>query len=1128
MTKSKQVFQTNSPWRWRTFTWISRLVLVFFVLMIPLVVWTLARGIKPGLPVFGSTTKIRVAHPEQPAPLSRREAKKYQGFDAFLKMREKLQTVNHAGNWHGGPLRAAFYVDWDPQSYYSLQQHVGSLDMVLPEWFFIDPATDSLLTRIDTTALHLLQDNHVQVVPMLSNVNTVTTDGAFDGKLLHDILVSPAKRERLISAVVRTLQQNHLQGVNVDFEDPVEKTDEPLVAFQQEIYNRLHPLGLLVTQDIIPANEDFNIEQLADHNDYIFLMAYDEHYATSVPGPVSSQRWIEKILDESAAKIPSSKIVLCIAGYGYDWPEGDKAETLSYDEAIALAKQYNAPVDFDNNSYNNHFTYTDADSTRHDVYFTDAATNFNTLRFADEYGTGGTALWRLGSEDPRTWQFYHDKLDNRSFRKVSFDFSALQRTAPSREKPDYVGDGEILNVMTEPAEGRIALTIDTAEGVIAEEKYDKLPTRYVIRRYGVVQHQVVLTFDDGPDAVYTPAILDILQKEKVPAAFFVVGMEAESNLPLLKRIIREGHEIGNHTFTHPNMATVSAKRAATEMEATRLLIESVTGRSTILFRAPFNADAEPSTAVELKPVALSRQENYYTVGESIDPNDWETGITADSVFNRVIRQYNANPEKGIILLHDAGGNRKATVAALPRIIHYFKERGIGFTTIAQLLHTDKATIMPVVHNGLITANGQVASIGYWIGKFAGFAFWLAILLGLGRILLMAVMAIIQRWKDKRPTEPAPGPWPFVSIIVPAYNEELTAAATIRHLLEQDYPAFEIVFVNDGSTDQTYQNVSTAFGQEPRVRILTKLNGGKAAALNEGIAAARGQVLVCIDADTRLLPDAVSKLVKRMLTTPPDGKRIGAVAGNVKVGNERNLLTKWQSIEYTTAQNFDRRAFDLVNGITVVPGAIGAFRKEAIAAAGGFTSDTLAEDCDLTIRIIRAGFRVVNCTDAIALTEAPETLRQFMKQRFRWSFGVMQAFWKNRDACFNYRYGGLGLVALPNILLFQVLLPLLAPMADLMLLFGLLWNRHNPASMEKIAAYYGVFLLVDLLVSLVAFLFEKEKLHKLVWLLPQRFAYRQLMYVVLYKAIRKAIKGESQGWGILRRTGNATGMKPGIA
>jgi cellulose synthase/poly-beta-1,6-N-acetylglucosamine synthase-like glycosyltransferase len=345
--------------------------------------------------------------------------------------------------------------------------------------------------------------------------------------------------------------------------------------------------------------------------------------------------------------------------------------------------------------------------------------------------------------------------------------------------------------------------------------------------------------------------------------------------------------------------------------------------------------------------------------------------------------------------------------------------------------------------------------------------------------------------------------------------------TINNLLRQDYPDFEIIFIDDGSTDDTYDIVENVFAKNKQVKVYTKANGGKASALNFGINVAEGKYIVCIDADTQLRPDAVRQMMNYFINV-----RVGAVAGNVKVGNEKNILTKWQSIEYTTAQNFDRRAFDYLNCITVVPGAIGAFSKEALELAGGFTTDTLAEDCDLTIRILRCGYEIRNCSKAIAVTEAPETINQFMKQRFRWSYGIMQSFWKNRDACFNPKYKTLGMVALPNILLFQVIMPIIAPIADLLFFISIAWNWHDPVSLHKIILYYGLFLFVDLAVALVAFSFEKEKFTKLIWLLPQRFVYRQLMYVILFRSIARAIKGEGQGWGVLKRTGNAQLANPG--
>ncbi len=186
----------------------------------------------------------------------------------------------------------------------------------------------------------------------------------------------------------------------------------------------------------------------------------------------------------------------------------------------------------------------------------------------------------------------------------------------------------------------------------------------------------------------------------------------------------------------------------------------------------------------------------------------------------------------------------------------------------------------------------------------------------------------------------------------------------------------------------------------------------------------------------------------------------------------------------------------------------------ILEAGGFTTDTLAEDCDITIRILRAGYIVANEPEAFAYTEAPEKLSQFFKQRYRWTFGVMQTFWKHKDALFNPKYKALGWVALPDILLFKYIIPFFSPIGDLLMILGLFSENR-----EKIGMYYLVFLIFDAMIAGVAFFFEKERPWKLLWLIPQRLIYRWLMLIVLFRSYKRAIKGELQHWGVLKRTGN---------
>ncbi|MCA6438880.1 MAG: glycosyltransferase [Chitinophagaceae bacterium] len=892
----------------------------------------------------------------------------------------------------------------------------------------------------------------------------------------------------------------------------VEEDDAVLINFQKELYEVFHRNKLLVSQDVIPFNEDYNYSALSKYNDYIFLMAYDQHTAETKPGPISSQKWIEAAVDKIVKKVSPEKIVLCMAGFGYDWPQGGVGVDLTYQQAVTIAKESEGIIKYDNDSYNLFYQYYDDHDLLHEVHFTDAVTNFNTLRFVTEYGLAGTSLWRMGSEDSRLWDFYHLKMSKAALQKFDFkEFSKVETT----NDVDFMGEGEILDVLSTPKPGRIRTELDTARMLISEQFYDTLPSMFVVKQSGKTnEKKLVLTFDDGPDPLYTKQILDILAKYKVVANFFIVGIEAEKNIPLVKRIFNEGHEIGNHTFTHPNMAIVSTQRALLEMDATRLLIEAITGRSTIMFRAPFNADSHPEKMEELVPVALSRTKNYLTIGENIDPEDWlaseDPKYNADSVFNRVVRMKDLG---NIILLHDAGGNRSATVAALPRIIEYFQKEGYQFVTVADLMGKTRDEVMPPVPNYkgnyLLQFNYFLAETGYYINNILFSLFILFLLLGSLRLGTILICSLLQRTREKKKALQPITHFPQVSIIVPAYNEEVNAVSSLHNLLRCDYPNFDIIFVNDGSKDETLKRVLDAFSHHDKVKILDKPNGGKASALNYGIGQTKAAFVICIDADTKLKPNAVGKLMQHF-----NNDNVGAVAGNVKVGNENNIITIWQSIEYISSQNVDRKAFSYFNAITVVPGAIGAFRKTALEEAGGFTSDTLAEDCDLTIRILRCGYTIENENGAIALTEAPETLQQFMKQRFRWTFGVLQTFWKNRDALFNVNFKRLGFIALPDILLFKYIIPLFAPIADLMMVVGLFTGNA-----KEIGVYYLAFVIVDLLVAFLAFYFEKEKAWKLLFLIPQRIVYRWFLLVVLFRTFRKAIKGELQYWGVLKRTGN---------
>jgi len=1102
----KPVFYAESDKRWRAFKGTLRILLFIAVLgIISVSINILSESDNTGNRLNTQNEIYKqLINPEHVAPIVIKPRKVLYKPDKDLFRNKLINRSSGIAIKPSPKIRAGFYVNWDVQSFYSLRENISKLNMVMPEWFFVGDNFDTVSIDIDSKALDLMQEHNIKILPMISNFYNNQWNPANIERIISD----PKKTKRFIGSVINQLFKYKFTGVNIDFESLDASLKDKLNLFQKEFYSELSKRGFLVTQDIQANEESHDAVELSKYNDYLILMAYDLHYADSNPGPVADAGWVESLISKIVNQVDPDKIIVGIAGYGYDWPQGDEGDDISYSEALVTAKESDAGVNYDPSSANCSYSYSDDNNHFHNVWFTDAATTFNIMRTSAKYGINSAALWRLGGEDPRIWKFFNNYLTTDSLNKNKLDIQSLEIT-PASNILDFEGEGDIMNIVSSPQTGNINIDYDPDNFYINNEKYLQLPTSYVIRKLGLAPNKtVVLSFDDGPDKRYTPAILDILKKENVHADFFMLGINIESNLRLVKRVYDEGHEIGNHTFSHPNLAITSNERTKLELNSTRRLIESITGHSTSLFRPPFDADTEPEHIEELLPILIAREENYLTIGAGIDPLDWQIGTSPDSIIAHVIKEHTLGD---IVLLHDAGGDRSATVKALPYIIKYFKDNGYKFTTVSGLLGKSRDDVMPPVKDHIqiffSDINWTVAEFIFWVERFIFGLFFTGIILAVARMLIVGTLATIQKIKTKRPLLNS-NYKPKVSIIVPAYNEALQVVRNVQNLMKCDYLNFEIVFVDDGSTDNTYSLVKEAFKDCPQVRVFTKQNGGKSTALNFGIEKSEGEILVCIDADTQLQKDAVRQLISSFTED-----KIAAVAGNVKAGNEVNFISKWQSIEYITSQNFDRRAFDLMNAITVIPGAIGAFRKDAILTIGGFSSDTLAEDCDLTIKLLQQGYKVKYNDKAIAYTEVPETVKMFMKQRFRWSFGIMQNMWKHSNTLFNHKYKNLGYIALPNIILFHFILPVLSPFAELIMIFGILGGFW-----QQIITYYALFLAFDFGTALLAFSFEKEKFGKLWLILPQRIIYRQLMYWVLIKSIVSAIRGTLVGWGILKRTG----------
>jgi cellulose synthase/poly-beta-1,6-N-acetylglucosamine synthase-like glycosyltransferase/peptidoglycan/xylan/chitin deacetylase (PgdA/CDA1 family)/spore germination protein YaaH len=1047
-------------------------------------------------------------------------------FDRAAFAAQNKQSTTHTRNQASKML--GFYVNWDENSLTSLKQNIDTIDILVPEWLHLSDGDGNITIdnpeRIKKT-LQVIRENKpdLEIVPLINNFNDETQ--GWDRDMLKQVLRNETSRRTLITKLLAFVTDLKFSGISIDFEDVPKKEQPNLTLFMQELSAEFHKTGLHVSQNIPLEDESFNATELGKSADFLILMAYDENTAYgSTAGPVASQGWFVKAVAKRFKELPSEKYIIAIGGYGYDWIDDSiQGMDISFGSALQTAQDANATIVMDAVSLNSTYSYYDDENVLHHAWFLDAVTVFNQIQASNVLGTPyGYALWRLGSEDPSLWNIVpeRDALDANAA-------SSLKRLRYSYDV-GYKGDGEVLKVTGTPQEGEREVSYDTVSGLIVNESIVKFPSPYIITRFGGTRDKrVVLTFDDGPNEKYTPPILDILKRYNVPATFFVMGLNASANPDILKRIVAEGNEIGNHTYTHPDISAITKEQFRIEIDATERLFEGLLGRKSLLLRPPYAEDIEPVTPEQVAPLALSSDLGYYTVGINIDPTDWKRP-GADVIAQTVIEKRRAGVGN-VVLMHDSGGDRSQTIEALPKIIETLQADGYQFVTVSDILGISKDEIMPLIgsqEKGFSYVNKVAFFSLYSFTRFLSFVFVLGIFLGITRILFIGILAVIQYFSVKKKIRALDIArfQPQVVVIIPAFNEEKVVVRTVRAILSSTYKRFHIIVVDDGSTDNTFKVLQEAFGEHSNVDLFTKKNEGKSAALNFGITqtAKADAILVTLDADTIFQPNTIEKLIRRFADPG-----IAAIAGNAKVGNRVNILTKWQALEYITSQNLDRRAFELMNCISVVPGSVGAWRKDVVLEVGGFTNDTLAEDADLTFSILRLGYHIAYEDEALAFTEAPDTVKDFIKQRYRWMFGTMQTAWKHKEVFFRKRYGALGFFAIPNIFVFQVFFTLISPFMDLAIIFSLIWvgwqKYQHPIGYDAYQAlhgmlmYYLLFLAVDMTTSFVPFLLERKEQLRLIFLLPlQRFFYRQLMYYVAIKSTAAAIKGTFVRWGKLER------------
>lgn len=1073
-------------------------------------------------------------------------------------------------------LRAAYYVDEDAASYSSLRQHVQQIDMLFPTWLHVI-TPDGKLTAytvdyrpfrvVDRQGVHGIDiENKVErliaqsganteIFPLVSNYSMAKQ--IFDPQV-GAFLNNSQARATFIAESLRLLASNtRYRGLSLDFEDIPTEAQPGYRALIADLYVQMHPRGLRLYVNTPVRDEDWDLGYMAANSDGLLLMNYDQHETESVPGPIAGQDWFVENLKNVMRTVPRQKMICALGSYGYDWttrlpeavapakkgrrsaamkppaaPQVLSSDNLSTQAVWQAALDSGSEVDLDDASRNPHFTYDDEDAhVRHEVWFLDAVTLYNEMRAARELGIQTFALWRLGEEDQSLWRIWDQPLRANPIRELA--------DVPPGWDLDLEGVGDIMRVSGQPRNGRRTLTVDDDSHQIDSEVMGILPQSYTVTYFGYAPKRLAITFDDGPDPEWTPRILDILKQQNIKATFFMIGQEAEDNVGVMQRVYREGHEVGNHTFTHPDISGIGTRQVELQLNLTERLFAAKLGVQPLYFRPPYSIDQEPDTNDQAEPVERVQQLGYIVVGNKIDTNDWDEHPrkTPQEIVQSVLDQIQIGEKRSdlrgsVVLMHDGGGDRSPTIAALPVLIKELRARGYEFVPVSQLMGKSREQVMPPVtgwKRKLLAAVDSVAFFGLaTFNHFVVMVFFVGDILMSARLIIIGLFALIDRFR-KRKSFAGPDYCPHVAVLIPAYNEEKVIVRTIRSVMMSTYKNLRVIVIDDGSRDATAQVAREAYVadiESGRLVVVKKENGGKAEALNYALRElVDEEIYVGIDADTVIAHDAIARLVPHFANP-----KIGAVAGNAKVGNRVNLWTRWQALEYITSQNFERRALDLFNVVVVVPGAIGAWRFAPVQEAGGYHSNTVAEDADLTMILLEKGYEVIYEDQALAFTEAPVNANGLMRQRFRWSFGIMQAVFKHLGAVRNRL--AMGLFALPNIIIFQILLPLVSPLIDLMFvasLFRWLYDRHfhpesaSSASFLKLLTYFLAFMIIDFSASALAFLLERRHPASkgdgwlLVHIWIQRFTYRQVFSAVLLKTVKRVIDGRPFSWDKLERT-----------
>ncbi|HEV2489662.1 MAG TPA: polysaccharide deacetylase family protein, partial [Candidatus Acidoferrales bacterium] len=738
MVKRKPIFYDEERRRWRRTRRFLEISGVLFTLLVVVFFFNVIR--RPNLPEL-----LIPEHTQTYRPVPERGKLKKANYRPGRK--RKVAALGNIPE-HYDPLRAAFYVNWDSNSLASLELHYHDIDLLIPEELHAYQADGSLAVDKDEKLEAWLKTLTVEMpmMPLLNNYDGNT----WQVEPMAQMLANPNSRQQLTASLTTYAELHKVAGIAVDFEEVPDESQKNFSAFIHELGVSLHAVNLKLMVALPAADWTYDYKKLGEDSDAIILMNYDFHWPQSAPGSIVSQDWYLKNLRNILKIVPPQKLVMGIANYAYDWPSATKqiphpvADALSFQSAVVRASESDATIQFDPASLSPYYKYEDENNNVHNVWMLDALTAYNELRAADRAGIVGSALWRFGTEDPSIWDIWDATHPTDAIRDEV-------KTIPPGYDLILEGAGDLWKITATPQTGERTFEYDPSTDTFTDERITKFPFSYRIERAGAATKKLALTFDDGPDPRWTPQILNILKEKNVPATFFVIGVEVDRSPNIVRREFADGDEIGNHTYTHPDFEETSKTQIDIELNLTQRLLESDLGVKTLLFRPPYGIDEEPETEGEVANLPIPQNLGYLLVAGHIDPHDWgeEGGApppSVDRIVQRVVSQTETGPGN-IILLHDGGGDRSHTVAALPQIIDQLEAKGYQFTTVSGLLGQSRADVMPPLSSEerfFASADSFIFGLFHWLRVSIAFIFVAGILLVSGRALFIGLLALAEK------------------------------------------------------------------------------------------------------------------------------------------------------------------------------------------------------------------------------------------------------------------------------------------------------------------------------------------------------------------------------------------------